>query len=122
MLRFLPTLLPYYLNHSTLLASFNELFGGQKAMDRVRNQQLPEVGPTLDTLGRRASLFIPLPTQADQQLAADEVFTSENWLVRIYKVKDEDALSRDFKGANGFAGGKRKKKLKSSPSARKRTA
>lgn len=53
-------------------------------------------------------------------LASDEVFTSENWLVRIYKVKKEDALSRDFKGANGFADGKRKKKLKASGGARKR--
>lgn len=51
----------------------------------------------------------------------DEAFTSENWLVRIYKVKKEDALSRDFKGANGFAEGKRKKKIKTSAGAKRRS-
>lgn len=30
--------------------SFNELFGGQQSTDRVRNQKMPAVGPTLDTL------------------------------------------------------------------------
>lgn len=30
---------------------FNELFGGQQAVDRVRNQRMPAVGPTLDYLG-----------------------------------------------------------------------
>lgn len=86
------------------MASFGELFGGQKAMDRVRNQQLPDVGPTLDTL--------------------DEVFTSENWIVRIYKVKSEDALSRDHKGANGFSAGKKRKRVKAAGSAsgRRRTS
>lgn len=68
---------------------FNELFGGQRAQDRVRGQVLPQVGPTLDTL--------------------DEAFTSENWIVRIYKVKPEELLGRLHKDANAFAGGKKKK-------------
>ncbi|KAF8585405.1 glycosyltransferase family 66 protein [Ramaria rubella] len=77
---------------------FNELFGGQQAMDRVRNQRMPVVGPTLDYL--------------------DEAFTSENWIVRIYKVKKEDILGRDLKSANAFAAGKKKKR--SRPTARRR--
>merc|ERR1712137_1526801 len=68
---------------------FHELFGGQRAQDRVRGQTLPEAGPTLDTL--------------------EEAFTSENWIVRIYKVKDEDLLNRNHKDANAFTSGKRKK-------------
>ncbi|EIW72164.1 hypothetical protein TREMEDRAFT_41550 [Tremella mesenterica DSM 1558] len=66
---------------------FHELFGGQPATDRVRGQRMPAVGPTLDTL--------------------DEAFTSENWIVRIYKVKKEDALGRELKAVSAFNGGKR---------------
>lgn len=35
----------------TLGYSFNELFGGGQAVDRVRGQNVPKVGPTLDYLG-----------------------------------------------------------------------
>lgn len=52
---------------------FPELFGGQQAVDRVRGQQIPE-SPVLNIV--------------------DEAFTSENWLVRIYKVKDLDNVGR----------------------------
>ncbi|KAF7309468.1 hypothetical protein MIND_00317600 [Mycena indigotica] len=41
---------------------FAELFGGGNALDRVRNQHVPKVGPTLDYL--------------------DEAYTTENWIVR----------------------------------------
>ncbi|KDQ61827.1 glycosyltransferase family 66 protein [Jaapia argillacea MUCL 33604] len=42
---------------------FHELFGGGQAMNHVRGQQLPSVGPTLDVL--------------------DEAFTSENWIISV---------------------------------------
>ncbi|KAI0766162.1 oligosaccharyl transferase STT3 subunit [Trametes elegans] len=71
---------------------FAELFGGNQAVDRVRNQQVPKAGPTLDHL--------------------DEAFTSENWIVRIYQVKKEDTLGRDLKSANAFEHGKKRKKSK----------
>jgi len=45
-----------------LFDSFAELYGGNQAADRVRQQHLPKDGPTLDYL--------------------DEAFTSENWIVR----------------------------------------
>ncbi|RDB18580.1 Dolichyl-diphosphooligosaccharide--protein glycosyltransferase subunit stt3 [Hypsizygus marmoreus] len=77
---------------------FAELFGGGQAMDRVRQQQMPKVGPTLDYL--------------------DEAFTSENWIVRIYEVKKEDPLGRDLKSANAFAQGKKRKRTK--PVSRRR--
>ncbi|KAI1790268.1 oligosaccharyl transferase STT3 subunit [Ganoderma leucocontextum] len=77
---------------------FAELFGGNQAVDRVRGQQVPKAGPTLDYL--------------------DEAFTSENWIVRIYQVKKEDLLGRDLKAANAFADGKKKKKSK--PLSRRR--
>jgi dolichyl-diphosphooligosaccharide--protein glycosyltransferase len=41
---------------------FPELFGGQRTVDRVRQQDIPE-SPTLDVL--------------------DEAFTSENWIVSL---------------------------------------
>ncbi|KAF5335867.1 hypothetical protein D9757_015165 [Collybiopsis confluens] len=66
---------------------FSELYGGGNALDRVRNQHIPKVGPTLDYL--------------------EEAFTTENWIVRIYKVRKEDPLGRDLKTANAFAQGKR---------------
>lgn len=69
---------------------FSNLFGGSTPVDRVRNQQLPTTGPTLDYL--------------------EEAFTSENWLVRIYQVKKEDSLGRDLKSANAFLEGKKRKR------------
>ncbi|KAF7966644.1 hypothetical protein HWV62_37569 [Athelia sp. TMB] len=77
---------------------FAELFGGQQATDRVRNQVVPKVGPTLDYI--------------------EEAYTSENWIVRIYAVKKEDALGRDLKSANAFAEGKKRKRTK--PPTRRR--
>jgi len=78
---------------------YNELFGGAQAMDRVRNQVVPKVGPTLDYL--------------------EEAFTSENWIVRIYEVKKDDPLGRDLKAANAFEQGKKKKRVK--PPVRRKT-
>jgi len=69
---------------------FNDLFGGQGGTDRVRNQKIPQPGPTLDTL--------------------DEAFTSENWIVRIYQVKKPDTLGREHRLANGFFQGKKRKR------------
>ncbi|GAA5924496.1 hypothetical protein JCM3775_005392 [Rhodotorula graminis] len=74
---------------------FNELYGGGPAMDRVRQQQIPPTPIQLDTL--------------------EEAFTSENWIVRIYAVKPEDALGRDHRSANAFDAGKRRKKVTSLP-------
>ncbi|KAF9241392.1 glycosyltransferase family 66 protein [Melanogaster broomeanus] len=71
---------------------FAELFGGQQAVDRVRGQNVPTKGPTLDYL--------------------DEAFTSENWIVRIYEVKKDDILGRDLKTANAFSEGKKRKRSK----------
>ncbi|KAH9951110.1 oligosaccharyl transferase STT3 subunit [Amylocystis lapponica] len=70
---------------------FAELFGGQQAVDRVRGQQIPKTGPTLDYL--------------------EEAFTSENWIVRIYQVKKEDLLGRDLK---------RQEKKRSKPPVRRK--
>lgn len=92
---------------------FPELFGGQRTVDRVRHQDIPE-SPTLDVL--------------------EEAFTTENWIVRgrplrsllhtrrltttpppfqvrIYKVKDLDALGRKHKAVTAFESGKRLKHL-----------
>ncbi|KAG0224026.1 oligosaccharyl transferase stt3 subunit [Actinomortierella wolfii] len=68
---------------------FPELFGGKGGYDRVRGALLPAQGPELNVL--------------------EEAFTSENWLVRIYKVKDLDNLGRDLKDATAFGHGKARK-------------
>ncbi|CEP10613.1 hypothetical protein [Parasitella parasitica] len=73
---------------------FNEVFGGRQPYDRVRNQPLPMKGPELAVL--------------------DEAFTSENWIVRIYKVKDYDILGRDHREAMAFEAGNKKVKAKRS--------
>ncbi|GAA6027587.1 hypothetical protein JCM8097_007937 [Rhodosporidiobolus ruineniae] len=70
---------------------FPELYGGQPAQDRVRNQLIPATPIKLDTL--------------------EEAFTSENWIVRIYAVKKEDNLGRDHRAASGFEAGKRRKRI-----------
>ena len=60
-------------------------------MDRVRGARLPSEGPTLNTL--------------------EEAFTSENWIIRIYKVKDLDNVGRDHANAVAFDKGSKRKKV-----------
>ncbi|KAG1537337.1 hypothetical protein G6F49_012803 [Rhizopus delemar] len=79
---------------------FHELFGGRQAFDRVRNQPLPSQGPELNVL--------------------EEAFTSENWIVRIYKVKDYDVLGRDHRDAMLFQSGKKNVKAKRSKKSENR--
>jgi dolichyl-diphosphooligosaccharide---protein glycosyltransferase len=69
---------------------YNEMFPAGQAQDRVRGSKLPQEGPVLNTL--------------------DEAFTSENWIVRIYKVKDLDNFGRDHASAVAFDKGNKKKK------------
>jgi dolichyl-diphosphooligosaccharide--protein glycosyltransferase len=40
----------------------------------------------------------------------EEAFTSENWIIRIYKVKDLDNVGRDHAQAMAFEKGNKKKK------------
>ncbi|ODV71883.1 dolichyl-diphosphooligosaccharide--protein glycosyltransferase subunit STT3 [Cyberlindnera jadinii NRRL Y-1542] len=54
---------------------------GRPAVDRVRSQVISEE-PELNVV--------------------EEAFTSENWLVRIYKVKDLDNAGRDLREASSF--------------------
>ncbi|KAL2113386.1 hypothetical protein VUR80DRAFT_4223 [Thermomyces stellatus] len=70
--------------------NYAELFPPGQAQDRVRGVRLPEQGPVLDTL--------------------EEAFTSENWIIRVYKVKDLDNLGRDHASAAAFDRGQKKKK------------
>jgi len=74
---------------------FAELAGGQGALtDRVRNQQIPPL-PPLDYL--------------------EEAFTSENWIVRLYKVKPPTLLDVDHPTLNAFNRGEKTKLVKHSP-------
>jgi dolichyl-diphosphooligosaccharide--protein glycosyltransferase len=68
---------------------YAELFPPGQAQDRVRNQKMPENGPTLDSL--------------------EEAFTTENWIVRIYKVKDLDKLGRSHHEARQFEQSKKRR-------------
>jgi dolichyl-diphosphooligosaccharide---protein glycosyltransferase len=70
--------------------NFNSLFPAGQAQDRVRGSRLPADGPQLSTL--------------------EEAFTSENWIIRIYKVKDLDNLGRDHASAVAFDKGHKKKR------------
>nr|CAG8460505.1 6142_t:CDS:10 [Entrophospora candida] len=70
--------------------NYNELFGGQGGHDRVRNSRLPSGKIVLNTL--------------------EEAYTTENWIVRIYKVKDLDIIGRSLEDATSFEMGKKKRK------------
>lgn len=70
--------------------NYNNLFPAGQAQDRVRGSKLPAEGPQLNTL--------------------EEAFTSENWIIRIYKVKDLDNVGRDHASAVAFDKGNKKKK------------
>ena len=70
--------------------NYNSLFPAGQAQDRVRGAKLPPEGPQLNTL--------------------EEAFTSENWIIRIYKVKDLDNVGRDHASAVAFDKGNKKRK------------
>jgi dolichyl-diphosphooligosaccharide--protein glycosyltransferase len=70
--------------------NFNRLFPSGQAVDRVRGSTLPAENPQLNTL--------------------DEAFTSENWIIRIYKVKDLDNVGRDHQQVAAFERGQKRKK------------
>ncbi|KAI9815400.1 MAG: oligosaccharyl transferase stt3 subunit [Thelocarpon impressellum] len=70
--------------------NFDKLFPAGQAQDRVRGSKLPAEGPQLNTL--------------------EEAFTSENWIIRIFKVKDLDNVGRDHASAMAFERGQKKKK------------
>ena len=70
--------------------NYNALFPAGQAQDRVRGSKLPAKGPELSTL--------------------EEAFTSENWIIRIYKVKDLDNFGRDHQSAVAFDNGHKKKR------------
>ncbi|KAI9694346.1 MAG: oligosaccharyl transferase stt3 subunit [Bogoriella megaspora] len=70
--------------------NYNSLFPAGQAQDRVRGSKLPAVGPELTTV--------------------EEAFTSENWIIRIYKVKDLDNFGRDHASAVAFDKGNKKKR------------
>ena len=70
--------------------NYNSLFPAGQAQDRVRGSRLPAQGPQLNTL--------------------EEAFTSENWIIRIYKVKDLDNIGRDHASAVAFDNGNKKRK------------
>ena len=70
--------------------NYQSLFPPGQATDRVRGSRLPDKAPTLNTL--------------------EEAYTSENWIIRIYKVKDLDNISRDHAAVAQFEQGHKKKK------------
>ncbi|MCJ1339184.1 oligosaccharyl transferase stt3 subunit [Bachmanniomyces sp. S44760] len=71
--------------------NYHSLFPAGQAQDRVRGSKLPAEGPQLNSL--------------------EEAFTSENWIIRIYKVKDLDNVGRDHAAAVAFDRGNKKKKV-----------
>ncbi|KAI0109647.1 glycosyltransferase family 66 protein [Nemania sp. FL0031] len=70
--------------------NYASLFPPGQAQDRVRGARLPDQSPTLNSL--------------------EEAYTSENWIIRIYKVKDLDNVGRDHAAAASFERGHKKKK------------
>ncbi|KAJ6043495.1 uncharacterized protein N7446_001695 [Penicillium canescens] len=70
--------------------NYQSLFPPGQAVDRVRGTKLPTETPQLNTL--------------------EEAFTSENWIVRLYKVKDLDNLGRDHSNAVAFDKGLKRKR------------
>lgn len=73
--------------------NYNALFPAGQAQDRVRGSKMPAEGPQLSVV--------------------EEAFTSENWIIRIYKVKDLDNVGRDHASATAFDKGNKKRKVPS---------
>jgi dolichyl-diphosphooligosaccharide---protein glycosyltransferase len=69
--------------------NFATMFPQGQAADRVRGVRLPDEGPVINTI--------------------EEAYTTENWIIRIYKVKDLDNIGRDHAAAAAFDRGQKKK-------------
>jgi len=69
---------------------YNNLFPPGQAQDRVRGSKMPAEGPELYNV--------------------EEAYTTENWIVRLYKVKDLDNFDRDHQSAMAFDKGTKKKR------------
>ncbi|KAM0424756.1 hypothetical protein ACHAPT_010066 [Fusarium lateritium] len=78
--------------------NYASLFPAGQAADRVRGVRMPDQGPVLNTM--------------------EEAFTSENWIIRIYKVKDLDNVGRDHSAVAAFDRGQKKKKSQKKRGAR----
>lgn len=61
-----------------------------------------------------------LPSEGPKLTHLEEAYTTENWIVRVYKVKDLDPLGRDLVSATAFEEGKGKKKGRSKKGRSKR--
>jgi dolichyl-diphosphooligosaccharide--protein glycosyltransferase len=72
--------------------NYHSLFPAGQTVDRVRGARLPDQGPVLNTI--------------------EEAYTTENWIIRIYKVKDLDNVGRDLAAAASFDRGQKKKASK----------
>ncbi|CAH0049699.1 unnamed protein product [Clonostachys solani] len=72
--------------------NYHSLFPAGQTVDRVRGSRLPDQGPVLNTI--------------------EEAYTTENWIIRIYKVKDLDNVGRDLFSAASFDRGQKKKSSK----------
>lgn len=103
--------------------SFPELFGGGQAVDRVRQQVIPNTPIQLNVIGesratskhgRLTDTFPPPPSHSP---LAEEAFTSENWIVRIFAVKKEDDIGRDLVDSAAFEQGTKLKRSKSAKSS-----
>ncbi|KAJ5180440.1 hypothetical protein N7492_003650 [Penicillium capsulatum] len=70
--------------------NYQSLFPSGQAVDRVRGTRLPAESPQLSTM--------------------EEAFTSENWIIRIFKVKDLDNFGRDHSNAVAFDKGLKRKR------------
>ncbi|RKF82341.1 Dolichyl-diphosphooligosaccharide--protein glycosyltransferase subunit stt3 [Golovinomyces cichoracearum] len=71
---------------------YESLFPAGQVQDRVRGVKMPDVGPKIDTI--------------------EEAFTSENWIIRIYKVKELDNVGRDHASAVSFEKGNKRRNFK----------
>ncbi|KAI8918576.1 Oligosaccharyl transferase STT3 subunit-domain-containing protein [Powellomyces hirtus] len=80
---------------------FPELFGGGPAHDSVRGATIPNKPIKLTTV--------------------DEVYTTENWIVRIYQVKKPDNIGRTMSAASTF-GKKRRRRVRKRTAAQRSTA
>lgn len=70
------------LTNNVFAYRFPELFGGGQAVDRVRNQVIPNTPIQLDTIGK--SISHPCRISVAHRFVSmllEEAFTSENWIV-----------------------------------------
>lgn len=91
--------------------NYASLFPAGQAQDRVRGSKVPSTPIELNTL-EEAFRYDAVAKTCVKSKIADLLCSSENYIIRLYRVKKPDNVGRDHQSAVAFDKGQKKKRAK----------